>query len=255
MLYTREMKGKDNMSQNNQNRAPSTVSLIATIIVAILAVVVAGVAVVTGINSGKNESSDVSVSKPEPFRPTEQFVEDCTYAAHDLVKQHYEMLRLFVIDSLPHFDEPYGNEPEDGLYTVNSTAYTSLEDIEARLNQTYTDETVDRIMNNLDGKGLKVYQMRTVLEDIEYDEPAEDDTSRPKYREAQVLGISSAFVPAPEKNDAWEECKISCNILSETECELSIYLNGQSAETEGAKPLKTTMIKVGDNWKLTSFVY
>lgn len=243
------------MSQNNQSRTPSTVSLIATIIVAILAIVVAGVAVVTGINSTNSEPISSGESLPEKFSPTEQFVEDCTYAAHDLVKQHYDMLRLFVIDGLPHFDEPYGNEPEDGLYTVNSTAYTTVDEIDASLRAIYTDETADRVMNNLDGKGLKVYQMRTVLEDIVYDETAEDDTSRPKYRETQVLGISSAFVPAPEINDAWVQCSISCNIISETECELSIYLNGQNAETEGAQPLKTSMIKVGENWKLTSFVY
>lgn len=237
---------------------PSTISLIATIIVAILAIVVAGVAVMTSINSDDTKSSQPAESVQQPFQPTQEFVDECTYKAHDLVAQHYSVMRLFVTEGLPHFDEPYGNLPEDGLYTVNSTAYTSVEQIEELVRNVYIDETADKVLNNIDGKGLAVYRTRTILVDIEYDdtaEPASEEADRPKYKEEQVLGISADFTPDNTKSEGWGECSISCNIISETECELAIYLSGTDAETAGDSALKTNMIKVGDAWKLTDFVY
>ena len=249
-------------AKRSKKNSSSTVSLIATIIVAVAAMVLAIVAIFT-LNGDKEPQQESSVSEPEQFRPSEELVEECTYAAHDLVADSYSILRLFVTEGLPHYDEPYGNEPEDGIYTVNSAEYTSLAQIEELVNSVYIGAEAERILTNLNG--MAVYKNRQVLVDIEYsDETGEEsatvEADRPLYTTETVLGIDAKFVPDPTAAEGWSECIIVVTPVSETECGLKIYLGGITAEevSEGAggeNVLETAMLKVGESWKLAQFVY
>ncbi len=245
------------MSENNSKSGSSAVSLIATAIVAVLAIVLAVLAILSmNKNNPSAENSSVSSVVQPVFHPTQELVEECTYAAHDLVKESYDVVRLFVSEGLPHYDEPYGNAPEDGLYTVNSTDYSSLEDIEALVKSIFINSEAERIMS------MGVYKERRVLVDIVYDdatsEPAATEEARPLYEEQTVLGISADFVPDESANEGWESCSIAVLPKSETECELTIYLGGIDGETSDPDPdsvLETAMVKIDGAWKLAAFVY
>ena len=247
------------MSEKKYQKNSSTAPLIATIIVALAAIVLAVVAILTLKQSGNTPQTSQPASGV--FQPDAALVEECTYAAHDLVKDSYSVLRLFVTEGLPHLDEPYGNAPEDGLYTVNSTEYTSTAQIRELVNSVFVSDEADRIFTNIDGSGLAVYQDRTVLTDIVYTTEATNETeeqSRPLYRQETVLGISEKFTPADYSKD-WSQCSIAILPESETSCKLTVYLGGVDPENlDGADPdsiLETSMVKTDGVWKLTKLVY
>ena len=111
-----------------KNKKQNTASLVATIVVAVLAI--AAVVAMIFVMNGGEKKQEISVS--EDFRPTAEFEQECEYQAHDLVKGGFDVIRLFVTQGLPHKDEPYGNAPEDGIYTVDtekSGEYKTLSDI------------------------------------------------------------------------------------------------------------------------------
>lgn len=236
------------MSEKNtkkQNTAP----LIATIVVAVLALAaVIALILILNNNSGEKPAS----SSSEVFRPTAKFEQECEYAAHDLVKDSYEIIRLFVTQGLPHLDEPYGNAPEDGIYTVNtekSRGYASYEDIEKKVKSVYTDEEAEKVMK------LDVYKKRTIL----VDNPSAEENA-PRYIEKTVLGISANFKADETREKLWESCALAVLPTSETECDITIYLDGTgdssdiSAVSED-KILRTKMVKTDAGWRLTEFVY
>lgn len=236
------------MSEKNtkkQNTAP----LVATIVVAVLALA-AVVALIFILGSKPVESAPSSSN--EVFRPTAEFEQECEYQAHDLVKDSYEIIRLFVTQGLPHLDEPYGNAPEDGIYTVNtekSRGYASYEDIENKVKAVYTDEAAEKIMK------LDVYKKRTIL----VDNPSADE-SAPHYKEAVVLGINANFKADTTREKLWESCALAVLPTSETECDITIYLDGAGDSSDISsvsedKILRTKMVKTDAGWRLTEFVY
>lgn len=244
------------------------VSLISTIIVAVLAIALAVVAVVlmTGDKDNTSGTPDTSSTpQVEEFRPTQELIDECTYAAHDLIAGSYRVVRLFVTDGLPHFDEPYGNRPEDGIYTVNSEEYTSLKQIEDFVKSIYTEAEAQRILTNIDGNGLAVYQNREVLttieETLEATSETDDSTSEsgPKYKTEYVLGISESFVPAADYAKDWSSVRIAVVPVTAEECKLTVYLNGLDPETvtdaDKDSVLELSMVKSGENWRLTKLVY
>ena len=151
----------------SNNKKSTNIPLIATVIVAAAAAALAIAAVVMMLtqkpsqpqNSGGSVSSKVS----DTSYLTPEYREECEYAAHDLLNDSHEILRLFVTEGLHHEDEPYGNLPEDGYYTVNSTDYTSLEQIEDAVRAVYTADAAEQILTNADGNGLVVYANREQL--------------------------------------------------------------------------------------------
>lgn len=243
------------MSENNkkQNFAP----LISTIVVAVLA----AAAVVALIFILNGNSEDKKTLTPESFRPTAEFEQECKSAAHELVSGNFEIIRLFLTQGLPHLDEPYGNAPEDGVFTVDterSGSYKTLADIENKVKSIYTDEAADKILHDIDGNGFEVYKERNIL----VDDPSAGENS-PHYKEAAVLGINADFKASASIEQLWQSCSLAVLPTSETECEITIYLGGaeptsdspEASFADGGRVIRTKMTKSGADWRLTEFVY
>lgn len=245
---------------NKKSSSNSYIPLISTIIVALLALA-AVIILLVSMNKKPAQSGGSQVSSEQPFVASDALIEECGYAAHDLFLESYKVLRLYVIEGLAHNDEPYGNRPEDGIYTVNSSEYTSLEQITSLVESVFVEAEAERIITNIDGNGLAVYQNREIQERAE-DIPTEGTTeapSAPVYITKTVLGISEKFSPAEYSHD-WSTIRIGVKPTSEVECELTVYLDGVDANslTEADKDsvLETKMIKnENGEWRLTQLVY
>lgn len=241
----------------------SKAPLIITIVIAVLAVVALVILffVLKKPTEGDN-SSDISSNGS--FQPTQELNLECTYAAHDLIAQSYEVMRLFVFDGLSHETEPYGNEPEDGLYTVTVDAtskYTKLEEIEELVKSVYTDEAAEKVLHNIDGNGLSVYQKRKVLAEAEYDDSEpESGESRPMYVEEEVLGISADFKPDKSRKSLWASSSVRIDPKSETTCDLTVYLGGGVTDSTDLSTIsedvivRVGMVKTENGWRLSEFV-
>lgn len=236
------------MSENNNNNR-SIVPLIATVVVLIAAIAAVIVLVVmsnnkpvvdnnSGSGSVSGDSSVIDSNASVQFHPTQELIDECNNNAHDLVQSNYEIVRMFLIEPLPHEDEPYGNKPEDGYYTASSSKYPNYSDMEKLVNSTFTADEAKRVLTNLDGSGLTVYNAREGY--------------------GGALGVIADFKPAAGVTVP-ESSRIVFVPVSETECKLSVYpgadsntdLSGVSAD----KILETTMVKEADGWKLTKLVY
>lgn len=241
----------------------SKAPLVITIVIAVLAV--AALVVLFFILNNKTDENNSSDSSADvSFQPTQELNLECTYAAHDLIAQSYEVMRLFVFDGLSYDIEPYGNEPEDGLYTVTVDAtskYTKLEEIEELVKSVYTDEAAEKVLHNIDGNGLAVYQKRKVLVEAEYDDSEQESPeSRPTYVEKEVLGISADFKPDNSKKSLWASSSVRVEPTSETTCDLTIYLGGgvndstNLSEISEDVTVRVGMVKTENGWRLSEFV-
>lgn len=232
------------MSENKNNK--SIAPLIATVIVLLAAIAAVVVLVVMSNNkpavdpnsgAGANQSSVPSDASVQ-FHPAQELIDECNNNAHDLVESNYEIVRMFLIEPLPHEDEPYGNKPEDGYYTASSSKYTNYLDMEKKVKSTFTADEAARILTNLDGNGLTVYN------------------ERKGYNGA--LGVIADFKPAAGVTVP-ESSRIVFTPVSETECKLSVYPgadgNTDLAGVSADSILETTMVKEADGWKLTKLVY
>ncbi len=255
------------MSKKKTSLAP----IISTIVVAVLALAVAifAIVLITGEDNNSSDTPDQpadSSSTTEPFIPTQELIDECTYAAHDLIAANYKVVRLFITEGLNHLDEPYGNLPEDGYYTVDSTAYKSLDDITTLLNSVYTPDEAVRILTNVNGDGVQVFNNRKKLVKVEetYEGTAESTAEASneggvQYDTQYVLGISADFTPAADYKKDWSSVRIAVTPVSEVECRLQVYLDGLTPETateaDADSVLQIPMFKVGGAWKLTKFAY
>ena len=137
-------------TKKNQNNT----SLIATIVIAALACAAAIIAVImlnlpgSGNNGGQAQNSGAQNNTAAYL--TQEYRDEVGLAAHDLLDDSHEILRLFVTEGLHHNDEPYGNLPEDGYYTVNNTDY-DLDKIETLVRSVYVEDEADRVLHNIDG--------------------------------------------------------------------------------------------------------
>lgn len=248
------------MSKKNQNNIP----IIATIVVAAIATILAFVAIVVIMMSGSKDDQDSGqpseASSSDISYITPEYQEECQEASYNLLRNSHEILRLFVTEGLFHEDEPYGNLPEDGYYTVNSTDYTSMQQVEDLVRSVYVSDAAEKILKNIDGNGLAVYAVDKVF--VEDDQPvtAEGSTeeSGRRYKTEERLGISADFTPDPSKG--WTSCSITINYIEEGKCGLIVALDPDDSTTEaeiepdGISVLEMTMIKLEDGWRLTDFV-
>lgn len=248
-------------SKKNKNNIP----IISTIIVATVATVLAVAAIIVIKLSSSNGSADSSQPKDSASSDTAyitpEYQEECKEASYNLLRKSHDILRLFVTEGLFHEDEPYGNLPEDGYYTVNSTDYTSMQQIEELVHSVYVDDAAEKILKNIDGNGLAVYAVDKVY--VEADAPVTADgstteSSGRQYKIEDRLGISADFTPDPSKG--WTSCTITIDYIEEGRCGLTVALDPDgsmseaSAEPDGSSVLEMTMIRLEEGWRLTDFV-
>ena len=240
-------------SKKNQSNIP----IISTIIVAAVATalaIAATIMILTSDSSDKTNSQTPVTSSMDTAYLTKPYQEECKEASYALLSQSHEILRLFVTEGLFHEDEPYGNLPEDGYYTVNSTKYRSMQQIEELVYSVYTEDAAQKILKNIDGNGLAVYAVDKVYEKV----ADADAESGEQYVTVEKLGISADFIPDPSKS--WTNCAITIDYYEEGRCGLTVYLDVTSATAEAVSEadegsvLEMTMIKLEDGWRLTDFV-
>lgn len=239
--------------QGKKSKTP----MIITIVAAVLAVTMVVILIIVMKNKPNNEET----SQDSGFVVTDELVLECKYAVHELLTQNLEVLRLFVFEGIGHLDEPDGNIPEDGMYTVDldvSARYSSLEDIELLVRSVYTDEAAEQVLHNIDGNGLSVYQNRKIQ--VEADsEPENSESTSAAVTEKEVLGISADFKPDASGRELWSNPTLQLNPTSETVCEVTIYLGGVNDSTDISSIsedmiVRTLIIKGEDGWRFTEFV-
>ena len=255
----------------SKKQKESLVPLISTLIVAVLAIAMAIVAMLLLKGGNDNDTSNTSgngSSYSEPsFQPTEQFRAECETAIPELVEGNSRIISMFITNGLAHEAEPYGNAPVDGLYTVADAEYKTLQQIEDYVRSIYIDAEADRILTNINGSGLAVYQARKKLVKVEEtnEGTAESTTDGESvhYAEEYVLGISAEFVDELADKDYdrnWLDLNYSYDPITETECDITLYFNGYdpSVGTAEALPedvLELKMVKVSGEWRLTALAY
>lgn len=248
--------------------------MVATIIVAVAAVAAIVVLLVIMKKTGERGGSDNSMVT---FKPTEQFAEECGEKAQELIAGNYTAVRLFVSEGLPHLAEPYGNPPEDGLYTVDSDEYNTFEQIKSLINSVYTEEEAYRILNrspsdpaNNSTDIIAVYAPREIF--VNADEVSQEEVSVPKvpdvvlpnesaapFVKQTVLGINENFKPYIDYKKPWGSISIKVNPISEEECDITVYLGADRdvnlSSVEETDILTTKMIRENNAWRLTKMVY
>ena len=253
-------------TKKNQNNAP----LIATIVIAALAAAAAiGAVIMLNLPSGNGGGESVPHtvnSNVDTSYLTQEYRDEAGLAAHDLLDDSHEILRLFVTEGLHHNDEPYGNLPEDGYYTVNNTDY-DLQKIQDLVHSVYVNDVAEKILTDVDGNGLTVYANRKIQQKVETTAVSEDSTaeadSTVKYETVEVLGISSDFLADPSKS--WVSCSIKIDYVEEGRCTLEVGVFDQKLDTligtaEADSPKEpdasytVDMVKTNDGWRLEEFV-
>lgn len=214
-------------SKGNNNIA----AIVATAIVAVLAIGAAFFAVMK-LTEAPAEPA-VTTTLPADviatdFEPTQELVEEVKDAATTLLSNNFEVLKLYMTRGLSHEDEPYGNKPEDGYYTVADTTYTTYAQIETLVNSTYTADEAARVLSDCNGKGA-VYAERT----------------------GGKLGISAKF-EAAAYDLTWENVQFKVTPLSETESAVSVYLHKRDGGEEVIS--NGTLTKDNGTWLLKGII-
>ena len=181
--------------------------------------------------SGTSESTTAASSAPkeDEYEPDRELANEMMDAVTDLIFDNYTVLRLYYTKGMNHKDEPYGNAPEDGYYTVDSDTYSSLSQIEEIVDRTYTAECAEDIKTNPLGYGA-IY----------------------KTRDNGTLGIIAGYTPM-QYTRSWENPQFEIDPISDDNCKISITIHEKSDDSE--VPLEAEMIKTDDGWRLTSVIF
>jgi hypothetical protein len=163
------------------------------------------------------------------YKADKALVNEMFDAAAALINDNYKVLKLYYTKGLPHKDEPYGNAPEDGYYTVDSDEYTSLGQIEEIVDRTYTEEFAQSIKTNPLGYGA-IY----------------------KTRDNGTLGIIENYTPM-QYDRSWENPNLEIDPVSETECNITVTIHERADDSE--VPLTTSMIKTAGGWRFISLIF
>lgn len=174
-------------------------------------------------------ASQSQTADPSVYIPDEQTSEEMKDAAIELLSGNYEVLKLFYTRGLDHKDEPYGNAPEGGYYTVSDSEYTSFSQLEELVNSIFCEEQAKITLENSLGYGA-VYTERYNGE----------------------LGIIENFTPM-EYDISWENPDFSIDPVSDEECALIITLRTRDGGEEVAK--SGEMVKTEKGWRLKSIIF
>lgn len=166
---------------------------------------------------------------PDAYVPDEELSEEMKDEATRLLQQNYEVLKLYYTRGLPHLDEPYGNRPEDGYYTVDDSGYTELSQLEALVDSTYVTEQAATVKHNSLGYGA-VYRERS----------------------SGALGIIENFTPM-EYELSWDNPTFSIVPESDERCGISLTLHHRDSGEE--EKISGEMVKTGDGWRLSSVLF
>lgn len=231
------------MSEEKNKQNGSNSALIATIIVAVAAVaaIVALIVIMMNDNAAASDGSRV-----ENYSVTQEQINECLTSAHDLVASNYEVIKLYITEGLPHLDEPYGNKPEDGIYTVDSDKYKTPEDIQNLLKSIYTEQAAGEIW----ARG--VYKTRYMKDGLAYTGADSDAAGVDK-----ILGISADFVPKTDYSVDWSSSPLEVKPTAEDKCTVMIYVNGASptdSEVSSDNIITSIMVKENGSWRLTELV-
>ncbi|MBO6301283.1 MAG: hypothetical protein J6N15_02470 [Ruminiclostridium sp.] len=176
-----------------------------------------------------SQTEETEPPKESGYEADRDLANEMFDAAADLIYKNYTVLRLYYTKGLDHKDEPYGNAPEDGYYTVDSDTYTSLEQIEEIVDSTYVKSCATEIKTNPLGYGA-IY----------------------KTRENGTLGIIENYTPMPY-DMSWENPQLEIDPQSDTECIINITIHNK---TDGAEvPLTATMVKKSAGWRLQTVIF
>lgn len=196
-------------------------------------------AVVLNMNLGGSDApeSGASVSttttavqtQPEGYSPEAELGEEMKDAAIELLSSNYEVLRLYFTSGMNHKDEPYGNAPEDGYYTVDDSTYYSLAQLEELVDTTFVAEQAQAIKANSLGYG-PIY----------------------KERNSGELGIIENFTPMAY-DVSWDNPQFTIEPQSDEECIINVVLHNRTSGDE--VNLKGEMIKTEEGWRLKTILF
>lgn len=223
-----KMKGKYSESMPLY-AALLAVGAAAAVVTFILVLNNAGGQVQLPVQTTDASASQTTPADPNTYVPGEQTSEEMKDAAIELLSGNYEVLRLFYTRGLEHKDEPYGNAPEDGYYTVSDGEYASFAQLEELVNGIFCEEQAKITLENSLGYGA-IYSER--------------------YNGS--LGIIANFTPM-EYDISWENPDFSIDPVSDEECALVITLKNRDSGEEISR--SGEMIKTEKGWRLKSIIF
>lgn len=175
--------------------------------------------------------SETTETTPEPdvYVPDDALSEEMKDEATRLIQQNYKVLTLYYTRGLPHLDEPYGNRPEDGYYTVDDSEYTSISQLESLVDSTYVIEQAATVKHNSLGYGA-IY----------------------KERSSGTLGIIENFTPM-DYELSWDNPTFSIVPESDELCGISLTLHHR--DSGEATSISGEMVKTEDGWRLKAVLF
>ncbi len=220
-----------------KGKYPESTPLYAAFLSAGAVAAIAVFAVVMSMNGGKTPSAQANpaattttaITEPAGYTPDKEVSEEMKDAAIQLLTSNYEVLKLYYTTGLDHKDEPYGNAPEDGYFTVNDSKYTSLAQLEELVDNTYVAEQAKVTKENSLSYG-PVY----------------------KERDGGELGIIENFTPMPY-DVSWDNPQFEIDPVSDDECVINVTLHNR---TDGAEvTIKGEMVRTDNGWRLKTVLY
>ncbi len=177
----------------------------------------------------KPVTTTTTAEEPGGYIADGDVAEEMKDAAQVLVANNYEVLSLYYIHGMDHKDEPYGNAPEDGYYTVDDSEYTSIEQLEELVDSTYLPEQAETVKTNPLSYG-PIYKVRSSGE----------------------LGIVANFTPM-EYDISWENPQFSIDPVSDEECIINITVHNRTTGEDVS--LAGEMTKTDDGWRLKTILF
>ncbi len=174
-------------------------------------------------------TTTTTAAQPVGFEVDDALAEEMKDAAQELVANNYEILSLYYIHGMDHKEEPYGNTPEDGYYTVDSDEYTSLAQLEELVDSTFLSDQARTVKSNPLSYG-PIY----------------------KERNNGDLGIIANFTPM-DYDISWENPQFSIEPQSETDCVINITLHNRTSGDE--VKLAGEMTKTEEGWRLKTILF